>query len=233
MNCRNLQRGGILLGILIGILATGGAIKLKNNFWGRGVGFFLKGVLNDGLSVGAVTPCSRYVARACTKYLAKHKEPKFVLEVGAGTGAITREIVRHINDGDQLDVVEIDQDYIQYLQKRFGKLRNVSIFSQDVSCWDTEKKYDFIISTVPFTSLPLDVVVKIIEKYEELIKPGGYIVYVEYNGVASTRESLLELGNRIRFSKKFHDWLTEFRAKRNLLRDLREKYCFESIRRIS
>jgi phosphatidylethanolamine/phosphatidyl-N-methylethanolamine N-methyltransferase len=42
-----------------------------------------------------------------------------VLEVGPGTGIVTQSIVRHLPAAAQLDVVELQRDFVQLLEERF------------------------------------------------------------------------------------------------------------------
>src|SRR5690348_14937458 len=71
-------------------------------------------------TTGAVAPSSRFLARALSRPLRACRERAVrVLEVGPGTGAVTREIVRHIKPGDTLDLVEINENFADLLRKRF------------------------------------------------------------------------------------------------------------------
>ncbi|MFP6764474.1 MAG: hypothetical protein VB858_12680, partial [Planctomycetaceae bacterium] len=59
-------------------------------------------------TTGAIAPSSRYLARAMVGPLSQrgHAEPVRILEIGPGTGAVTRTLITHMRDGDHLDLVE-------------------------------------------------------------------------------------------------------------------------------
>src|ERR1043166_4551462 len=52
-------------------------------------------------TTGSVLPSSRALARALTRPMRACPTPRRVLEVGPGTGAVTREIVRTLRPGDR------------------------------------------------------------------------------------------------------------------------------------
>ncbi|MBT3456172.1 methyltransferase domain-containing protein [bacterium] len=223
-----LKKGSITLGVLLGLALAGGAYNGSRYLWGKNISLFVKGIARDGLTVGALSPCSTFVAKACTKYIAAHEGPKNILEVGAGCGAVTREIFKHVQDKDSLDIVEINEEYVLALNQQFGYKKEVDIYCQDVTTWKTDKRYDYIVSTVPFTNIPLEVIKKIIKKYKKLIKPGGIISYVELGGIAKVREIALRVNKKLGLFDDCKKALKVFKAKRELMSSLREEYLFDS-----
>src|ERR1043166_4901462 len=70
-------------------------------------------------TTGSILPSSRGLARALTRPLRQLRTPRRILEVGPGTGAVTAEIVRHLRPEDRFDIVEINGDFVAFLQRRF------------------------------------------------------------------------------------------------------------------
>src|SRR6516165_8228434 len=70
-------------------------------------------------TTGSVLPSSRALARALTRPMRQQDRPRRVLEVGPGTGAVTREIVRQLRADDRLDIVEINASFVDVLRRRF------------------------------------------------------------------------------------------------------------------
>src|SRR5437870_2641258 len=62
-------------------------------------------------TTGAVAPSSRFLARALAKPFEQHARPCRVLEIGPGTGAVTRRIVRLLKPDDRLDLVELNENF--------------------------------------------------------------------------------------------------------------------------
>lgn len=228
------KSGSTLVGIMLGLVLAGGINKISQSLWGEDVVTFLKGIVKDLKRAGAMTPCSKYVAQACTKYLASFQgRKKDVLEAGAGSGAISREIIQYIdtssNSLDTYDLVELESDYIPSLQKQFGYYKNVEIYQADISTWKTEKKYDFIISTLPFTNMPLKTVKRTLENYKKWIKPNGYIVYVECRGSNDFRQRVERLKQFFRLSQASPVALQKLKGKQSLLENFKKEYLVESL----
>lgn len=73
----------------------------------------------DFFHTGSVIPSSRYLGRELAANLRSSRPSARILEIGAGTGPVTAQIIPYLIPGDQLDVVEINGDFIPLLQKRF------------------------------------------------------------------------------------------------------------------
>ena len=74
-------------------------------------GAFFRAFRRNFHTTGAILPSSRFLARAMTFDLKGPRRPARILEVGPGTGAVTREIVRHLQDDDRFDAVEINPSF--------------------------------------------------------------------------------------------------------------------------
>lgn len=174
--------------------------------------------LRDGFdTIGAVWPTSAAAARTLTAEVARHKGPKRILEVGCGTGAITEELVKHLGPRDKLVVCDTNDTFIEHLQDRFElepqlkqAKRQVTVMVQNVLDLPAEPKFDFIVSTVPFTSFGPETCKAIWAKYQELLAPGGVVSYFEYMYIRGLKRQLLERGNTdLQESSDFLDQLIE------------------------
>ena len=81
---------------------------------------FLKKYLKNPQSVGSVIPSSDFLAKAIFKSI-KELDQTTVIEIGAGTGAITK----HISSLNPL-LVEIDQEFCALLRKNYPHLKTVN-----------------------------------------------------------------------------------------------------------
>src|SRR5262245_26298183 len=86
-------------------------------YWSQ-CGNFLREFRRQFRNTGAILPSSRFLARALVAELRKPRLPARILEVGPGTGSVTLEITRHLLPGDTLDAVEINEHFVQLLQRR-------------------------------------------------------------------------------------------------------------------
>ena len=149
---------------------------------------FLQSVARDFRRTGAIAPSSRALAQAMTRELAKHRRPEaHVLEVGAGTGSVTEEVVRHLGAGDHLDVCEIDRKLAGIIRHRLkndpsflGVKASIRVINKPIESFSREPGYDFIISCLPFTNFEAAAVRDIFELYRDLLRPGGICSFYEY-----------------------------------------------------
>jgi len=150
---------------------------------------FFKEFLSNIKEVAAVLPTSAVAADALAAELARWPGPKRVLEVGAGTGAITAQVVHHLNADDELTLCELNPTFMATLQKRFTEeatFRRVHpqtrFFTGSILDLPAEGQFDFIISTLPFNVFSAALVEEILAYYARLLKPGGVFSYIEYIG---------------------------------------------------
>jgi phospholipid N-methyltransferase len=169
---------------------------------------FLVEAMKKQNQVGAFAPSSSYVAKEILRFVQEDNTVnKKILEVGAGIGNITEFIQKVLKDGDILDVVEFDSEYCKILNEKFGQYKNINIINGSILNWNPNYKYDFIISTLPHTALDKQFVEKLIPHYKALIKPNGFLSYIEYIGFAKL--SFLKVWGQAR--KLYKDKLKQIR----------------------
>ncbi len=128
-----------------------------------------------------------------------------MLEIGPGTGALTNTIVRHLQDGDRFDLVELNESFADHLRKRFATERvwnRVAAFSevhiQPLQEFQSEAPYDFVISGLPLNNFPVDLVRDIFEHYFRHLAPDGVLSYFEYQFVRTLRTRIGSATERAR-----------------------------------
>src|SRR4051794_41539816 len=72
-------------------------------------------------TTGSILPSGRFLALALVSEMRKRRPPRRILEVGPGSGAVTAEILRYLRPGDQLDIVEINENFVALLRRRFAQ----------------------------------------------------------------------------------------------------------------
>jgi len=79
---------------------------------------FIRSWIENPLTMGAVTPSGKQLARAMARYVDRHGDAP-VIELGPGTGAVTEALLEHGVDEKRLVLCEFDPKFCQLLEKRF------------------------------------------------------------------------------------------------------------------
>jgi phospholipid N-methyltransferase len=157
-------------------------------------GEFLRQCRRQFRTTGAILPSSRFLAKALVSEIAKPRGPARILEVGPGTGSVTRQLLRRMLPSDQFDAVEINANFIIRLKERlehdraYQRLRErVRIIHSAVEDLPGESVYDFVVSGLPLNNFPVDMIRRIFQTYNRLLKPGGVLTYYEYQFIRSLK----------------------------------------------
>lgn len=143
---------------------------------------------------GAIAPSSRYLAAALARYVGQQKEPCRILEVGPGTGAVTRQIVGRLNPQDRLDLVELNDAFVKLLRAGFETdpaltpaASRARVLHQRLEKLPADEPYDLIISGLPLNNFAADDVETILKHFAALLRPGGTLSFFEYIAVRPLR----------------------------------------------
>ena len=159
------------------------------------------------VTTGAVAPSSRFLAKAMTEPLSQRTGPVRVLEVGPGTGAVTRHIVRQLRDGDRFDLVELNPRFVEILNQRFEahpEYKPVShccaVHHLPLQEFRAPEPYDFIISGLPLNNFPVPLVEEVFGAFFSLLRPGGVLSYFEYMYVRPMRRLVAKTDEKERLA---------------------------------
>lgn len=164
--------------------------------------WFLHRYFASPMSIGSLFPSSSSLVETLTEKIPARADAERedlpaqrYLEIGAGAGCCTVNIVDKLRPVDQLDVVELDHDLCQVLQRRFGHLPNVRIYSMSITDYDPGFQYDAVVSGVALGYCPLAVTQAIHNKYVSLTKSTGYFSYYAYRSLALLDRYLCHCGS--------------------------------------
>lgn len=218
---KNRRKKIIIVFALIFLIFTGlyyGARFL----WGSNFHAFFVQVVRHPLRVGAFTPCSRFAAQEITKYIDYEPadKPLAILEVGAGSGVLTKRIEK-ILDRKKIpyiiDVIEIDPEYCTELHKQFDENPNITIHCTDITQWQAPRSYHYIISALPFATLPLSLIESVLTLYKHILLPTGIVSYYEHMWLPNIKQYFLQDKERKEYQRKLAK-LNEF--KKNYVFDI-------------
>lgn len=160
-------------------------------------------------TVGALVPSSPFLARALLEDC-HLKTAQTVVELGPGTGAITRFIRDRLGAHTKFFALELDARATQALQRRFPGLEVHCDSAEHVQKYlarHGRKKADYIISGLPWASMPVEVQDRIAAAVFATLKPGGIFTTFAYLHAAwlpqarRFRERLARHFNRVQISR--------------------------------
>ena len=113
-----------------------------------------------------------------------------ILEVGCGTGAFTKEILKHLQDGDELDIVELNPEFCKTMESTLLPVFweshpgiRVELHNAPIEEAVLAGKFDAIVCGLPFNNFSVDVVQHLFEVMFDLLKKGSELAYFEYLGI--------------------------------------------------
>ena len=143
---------------------------------------FLRGFLKHPVMVGSIIPSSRVLIDKMLGPVDWENTRLFV-EYGPGVGTFTRPILDRLGEDATLLTIDTNPDFTKYLKRSIDDPRLVAVTG---SAADVEKiitdrgfdKADYVVSGLPFSTLPPGVGDAIAEATAKVIRPGGaFLVY--------------------------------------------------------
>ena len=143
---------------------------------------FLRGFLKHPVMVGSIIPSSRVLIDRMLGPV-DWENTKLFVEYGPGVGTFTRPILEKLGPDATLLTIDTNADFTRYLREAIDDPRLVPVTG---SAADVEKilvdrgfdKADFILSGLPFSTLPPGVGQAIGAATAQVIRPGGaFLVY--------------------------------------------------------
>lgn len=142
---------------------------------------FLQAWIRKPRQTAAIVPSSQYLGRL----MAAQIDPRGgrVMELGGGTGALTREILATGLPADQLEVVEINGEFARNLRR---SLPGVSILETPAQCVAAEAAggaggYQCVISGLPLLAMNKELQHAILAESFKLLRVGGALVQFTYS----------------------------------------------------
>jgi len=132
--------------------------------------------------LGSIVPSSRFLIRELLAPI-DWKRAHVIVEYGPGVGGITAEVLRRMRSDAMLIAIEMNPDFVSYLRGalRDPRLRVVEGSAESIDevlrrCGQSQA--DYIISGIPFSTIPAPLRERILRKTRAALAPGGaFLVY--------------------------------------------------------
>lgn len=153
--------------------------------------FFKQWIKHPG-RLGTVAPISVRLARkAALEVPLLETDDQYVVEIGAGTGRLTRALLERGIPSKQLAAVELDTKLCTFLKETLPALcpnaKAPLVIEGDATHLDNlipsnwVGKVDTVVSAIPLMYLPEEKRIAILEAAFKVLKPGGKIIHITYN----------------------------------------------------
>jgi phospholipid N-methyltransferase len=143
---------------------------------------FLRAFAAHPRQVGAILPTSRYAVRDMLD-LGDVPSAGLVVELGAGTGAQTAEILTRLGPGARLVALEIDPALAQLLEQRLDdpRLEVVCDSAEHLEKHLAGERADVLVCALPFTSLDPGLRRRILDVLPRVLAPRGVALVIQYS----------------------------------------------------
>lgn len=153
---------------------------------------FIRSWIEKPLSMGAVTPSGRMLARTMAQYVDINSEGPIV-ELGPGTGAITNALIQHGVDQSRLVLVEYSPNFCALLRERYPQATVVQAdaYSLRDALWDALKvPASAIVSGLPLVTKPMLTRLRLIRESFAVMSPGAPFIQFTYSVAPPIPKSL-------------------------------------------
>ena len=143
---------------------------------------FLRSFLAGPGRVGSVLPTSRTTVRA-TLDMAPVERARCIVELGAGTGPYTREILPRMAPDAELLAFELDPALTRVLEADLPdpRLRVITDSATNLEAHLGGVRPDVIVSAIPFTSLPAEQRREILRVARKVLADDGIMLVLQYS----------------------------------------------------
>ena len=131
--------------------------------------------------VGAICPSSSFLAHRMAREVA-HCKDGLIIELGPGTGVVTKALLKQGVAPERLLVVEYSSRFVQRLREQFPLVKIVHGNAADLcQMVPSGVKVSAIVSSLPLCSLPESVMRSIVQQWQYLLHDSGIAVQFTYN----------------------------------------------------
>jgi len=145
---------------------------------------FAQNFLKHPRMIGSIIPSSRFLVERLLQQV-NWDRTQVMVEYGPGVGNITREILKRLPPMATLIAIEMNKDFVRLLreQNRDRRLKVVQGSAIDVrrvlkSLGHTGA--DYIISGIPYTTLPEEVRVRVMRESRAALNAGGSLLIYQF-----------------------------------------------------
>jgi len=151
---------------------------------------FARNFLKHPRMLGSVIPSSRFLINGLLRQMDWNRA-RVIVEFGPGVGTITTEVLKRLPRDGKLVVFETNGDFVDYLRRSLADPRVHIVHG---SAEDIGRELDslgldgadYVISGIPFSTMPPEVRVRILRATQAALRPGGRFLVYQFSPAVST-----------------------------------------------
>jgi phospholipid N-methyltransferase len=163
-------------------------LKRKVREWAGPAGLFFQGFVEHPVMVGSIIPSSRYTIRRMLEPVDWSACDLFV-EYGPGVGTFCRPVLDRLRRDADLIVIDTNPRFVDYLRRTIGDSRFHVVHGsaedvEEIIRAHGHEQADYVLSGLPFTTLPEGVAPRIAEATWRVVRPGGAFLTYQFSNTA-------------------------------------------------
>ncbi|MBY5355573.1 methyltransferase domain-containing protein [Rhizobium leguminosarum] len=147
---------------------------------------FFRGMMQGPKTVGSIVPTSSITAKRMASVVDIHSGLP-VLELGPGTGAITKAILGRGVRPENLVAIEYSTDFHKHLKRTYPGVHfiNGDAFDLQKTLGDfTDQMFDSVVSGIPLLNFPMAMRISLLESLLDRLPAGRPVVQISYGAIS-------------------------------------------------
>ncbi len=151
-------------------------------------GVFLQGFIEHPVMVGSIIPSSRFTIAKMLGPV-KWNECKLFVEYGPGVGTFCRPVLERLPRDGKLIVIDTNPLFIDYLKATIADSRFIPVLGSAADVQDIVRAHgfdhaDYVLSGLPFSTLPDGIGPAIAAATHRVLRPGGAFLVYQFSAKA-------------------------------------------------
>ena len=132
--------------------------------------------------LGSIVPSSRFLIKQLLEPI-NWARARVIVEYGPGVGGITAEVLRRMRADAALVAIETNPDFVSYLRRTLSDRRLQVVQASAADVQEILRRFgylraDYIISGIPFSTIPAPLRERILRATHDVLEPrGAFLVY--------------------------------------------------------
>lgn len=159
--------------------------ELMNNLWrSEEKLLFAKNFLQHPKMLGSLIPSSRFLVDRLLNKIS-WKRARTIVEYGPGVGTITGRILERMSPEACLVVFEMNEDFVRHLKRAYPDHRLHVVHGSAENVYRELDRLklvgaDYIISGIPFTTMPVQLRETIMRESRKALNPNGAVLVYQF-----------------------------------------------------